>query len=309
MAEGLDGVVAKKSSAGDSCHTLCFTHPPCHSQGAAVVGVRAKDAVILAVEKRAAAKLQVRPPGWQGMGRAWDRQHHVNLARLMRPTHPIRPAQDDRTLHKILRLDNNISLAFAGLAADARVLVNKARIECQSYRLTVEDEPSAEYIARHIGSTQQRYTQRGGVRPFGLSLLLASVGADGRPQLWSTDPSGVYSAWKANAVGRSSKALLELLEKNYVDGCDADAATRLAVTTLLEVVESGAQSIELAVSVARPGKGGWWHCSPRAGWLARAWPFPHHLRHHLGSSLTTCPHCRPRIPLPARCRSCAGVSP
>lgn len=157
-------------------------------------------------------------------------------------------SQDDRTLHKILRLDANISLAFAGLAADARVLVNKARIECQSHRLTVEDEPSVEYIARHIGTTQQRYTQRGGVRPFGLAILIAGVGADGKPQLWSTDPSGVYSAWKANAVGRNSKSLLELLEKNYVEGCDAEGALKLAVSTLLEVVESGAQSIEVAVS-------------------------------------------------------------
>ena len=156
--------------------------------------------------------------------------------------------QDDRTLHKIVRLDNNISLAFAGLNADARVLINKARIECQSHRLTVEDAPTVEYIARHIGTTQQRYTQRGGVRPFGLSLLLAGVGSDGKPQLWGTDPSGVYSAWKANAVGRSSKSLLEMLEKNYVDGCDEAAAIKLAVRALLEVVESGAKSIEVAVS-------------------------------------------------------------
>jgi 20S proteasome subunit alpha 4 len=191
-------------------------------KGAAVVGVRARDAVVLAVEKRAAAKLQ-----------------------------------DDRTLHKILRVDNNISLAFAGLAADARVLVNKARIEAQSHRLTVEDEPTVEYIARHIGTTQQRYTQRGGVRPFGLAILLAGVGADGAPQLWSTDPSGVYSAWKANAVGRSSKALLELLEKNYpAEGCDAEGALRLAVSTLLEVVEAGAQSLEVAVRVCLGGGGG-----------------------------------------------------
>lgn len=183
-------------------------------KGAAAVGVRAKDCVILAVEKRAAAKLQ-----------------------------------DDRTLRKIVRLDSNISLAFAGLNADARVLINKARIECQSYRLTVEDAPSVEYVARHIGATQQKYTQRGGVRPFGLAVLLAGVDADGAPQLWSTDPSGVYTAWKANAVGRSAKPLLELLERNYKDGCSREEAIKLSIRALLEVVESGAKSIELAVMV------------------------------------------------------------
>lgn len=123
----------------------------------------------------------------------------------------------------------------------------QTRVEAQSHRLTVEDAPSTEYIARFIGTTQQKYTQRGGVRPFGLSVLVAGVNPDGKPQLWATDPSGVYSAWKANAVGRSSKSLLELLEKNYVEDCTTEAAIKLAVRALLEVVESGAKSIELAV--------------------------------------------------------------
>lgn len=123
----------------------------------------------------------------------------------------------------------------------------QARIECQSYRLTVEDAPTTEYIARHIGTTQQRYTQRGGVRPFGLSMLIAGVDPDGKPQLWATDPSGVYSAWKANAVGRNAKSLLEMLEKNYKEGCTTEEATRLATKALLEVVESGAKSIEIGI--------------------------------------------------------------
>jgi hypothetical protein len=129
------------------------------------------------------------------------------------------------------------------------VLVNKARIECQSYRLTVEDAPSVEYIARHIGTVQQKYTQRGGVRPFGISTLLGGVGGDGKPQLWSTDPSGTYSAWKAYAVGRNSKSLLELLEKAYVEGCSEEDGLKLAVRALLEVVESGAKSIEVSCRV------------------------------------------------------------
>lgn len=127
-------------------------------------------------------------------------------------------------------------------------------MECQSYRLTVEDAPSVEYIARYMGQIQQKYTQRGGVRPFGIATLTAGVGADGVPQLWSTDPSGIYSAWKANAVGRNSKSVLELLEKNYREGCNEEEALKLAVKALLEVVESGAKSIEIGV-MRRDGKG------------------------------------------------------
>ena len=104
-----------------------------------------------------------------------------------------------------MNLDDHIALACAGLKADARVLVNKARIECQSHRLTVEDPVTVEYITRYIAGLQQKNTQSGGVRPFGLSTLI--IGFDphtGVPSLYKTDPSGTFSAPKANAAGRNS---------------------------------------------------------------------------------------------------------
>lgn len=121
-------------------------------------------------------------------------------------------------------------------------------MEAQSYRLTCEDAPSIEYMARFIAKTQQGYTQRGGVRPFGVSGMMAGFAADGSPQLFLTDPGGTFSSWKANAIGgRNEKAVKEFLEKNWAQGLSQEDSVKLAVKALLEVVDSGSKNMEIAV--------------------------------------------------------------
>ncbi|KAK1250105.1 hypothetical protein MKX08_010108 [Trichoderma sp. CBMAI-0020] len=183
-------------------------------RGTCAVGVKGKDVVVLGCEKRSAMKLQ-----------------------------------DTRiTPSKIQVLDHHVALAFAGLNADARILVDKARLEAQSHRLSVEDPVTIEYITKYVAGVQQRYTQAGGVRPFGISTLV--VGFDNGsqvPRLYQTEPSGIYSAWKANAIGRSSKTVREFLERNYKEDMDRQATIRLAIKSLLEVVQTGAKNIEIAL--------------------------------------------------------------
>ena len=114
---------------------------------------------------------------------------------------------DNRTVRKMVAVDDHICLAFSGLTADARVLVDKARVEAQSYRLTLDEQASVEYITKYIAGVQQKYTQSGGVRPFGIATLIAGFDPLGKAQLYQTDPSGTFSAWKANAIGRNSKTV------------------------------------------------------------------------------------------------------
>ena len=73
------------------------------------------------------------------------------------------------------------------------------------------------------------------------------IGYEGNePKLYVTEPSGAYSLWKANAIGRNSKTLREYLEKNHKDSLNFNESVKLAVETLLEVVESS-KNIEICV--------------------------------------------------------------
>lgn len=188
-------------------------------RGTCAVAVKGANVVIIGCEKRSALKLQ-----------------------------------DTRTTpSKINQLDTHIYLAFAGLNADARILIDKARIEAQSRKLTVEDPASIEYMTKYIAGVQQRYTQSGGVRPFGVSTLVVGFDPnDHEPKLYMSEPSGIYSAWKANAIGRNSKTVRELLEKSYEDGMSKEATIKLTVKSLLEIVQTGAKNIE--IMVLEPGK-------------------------------------------------------
>merc|ERR1712130_312785 len=159
--------------------------------------------------------------------------------------------QKKSSVKKILEIDDHLVCICAGLTADARVLINRARVECQSYRLQNEQAPPPMILARFVSELQQQYTVRGGRRPFGLATLIGGwhphLTDPQNVQLFQTLPSGIYTEWKANAIGRKDKMLNEFLEKHYKANMDKADGIKLAVRCLLEVVEHGAKNIDIGI--------------------------------------------------------------
>ena len=102
----------------------------------------------------------------------------------------------------------------------------------------------------------QEYTQSGGVRPFGVSLLLAGLDADGSPKLYQVDPSGAYFGWKATAIGRNYQSSKAFLEKRYTEDMELEDAVHTALLTLREGFEGEmtAENVEVGVVSKVDGK-------------------------------------------------------
>ncbi|MEM3814587.1 MAG: archaeal proteasome endopeptidase complex subunit alpha [Candidatus Micrarchaeia archaeon] len=117
------------------------------------------------------------------------------------------------SLKKIFIIDEHMAIVASGLIADARRLIDTARIEAQRYRYTYNEPADVEYITREIADMMQAYTQYGGARPFGASLIFAGV--DSEPRVFETEPSGSYTGMKAAVIGAGRNEVSEFFEKEY----------------------------------------------------------------------------------------------
>ena len=160
--------------------------------------------------------------------------------------------QKQETSRKVCLLDDHIMCVYAGVPADARVLIEKAQFECQSHRLTYEDSISVETIAKYIATVQLKYTQCGGVRPFGVSTLICGFDTLGNPHIYETIPSGLLNEWKARGIGRYGHPVQEYLEKYYQKDMPEDEVLRVAIGSLREIADRKAKNIEVAI--IRPGQ-------------------------------------------------------
>uniref|UniRef100_A0A4W3GGE4 Proteasome subunit alpha type-2 n=1 Tax=Callorhinchus milii TaxID=7868 RepID=A0A4W3GGE4_CALMI len=121
---------------------------------------------------------------------------------------------DEQSVHKVEPITKHIGMVYSGMGPDYRVLIRRARKLAQQYYLVYQEPIPTAQLVQRVASVMQEYTQSGGVRPFGVSLLVAGW-EDGHPHLFQSDPSGAYFAWKATAMGKNYVNGKTFLEKRY----------------------------------------------------------------------------------------------
>ena len=123
---------------------------------------------------------------------------------------------EDDSIEKVTLICKNIGMVYSGMGPDARLLVAKARKSAQQYLQVYREYPTTLQLVREVAAVMQEYTQSGGVRPFGVSLLICGYDDETGPLLYQVDPSGSYWAWKASAIGKNMVNAKTFLEKRQV---------------------------------------------------------------------------------------------
>uniref|UniRef100_A0A7S4USR3 Proteasome alpha-type subunits domain-containing protein n=1 Tax=Alexandrium monilatum TaxID=311494 RepID=A0A7S4USR3_9DINO len=188
------------------------------AEGRPALGIRAKNGVVLATEKKVTS-----------------------------------PLVDEASYCKTESLSANVGVVFAGMAPDYRVLLRRGRKTAQQYYSTYRELIPVSQIVREEAAVMQEFTQSGGVRPFGISLMIAGYDDSG-PQLFQVDPSGSYFGWKASAIGKNHVNAKSFLEKRYSGDMELEDAIHIAILTLKEGFEEAITADNIEIGVVGPDR-------------------------------------------------------
>ena len=158
------------------------------------------------------------------------------------------------SLRKIFIVDDHIATTASGLVADARRLIDMARDEVRQYKVMYNEFPYVETIARNVCDVMQLYTQYGGARPFGVSLLIGGI--DDKPRLFEAEPSGALLGYHASAIGSGRKIVEEIFNKSYKETMSIDDLIRLSIKALEKSEDSKLtmSNIEIAYATMKKKK-------------------------------------------------------
>jgi len=170
-------------------------------QGSTAIGIVCSDGVLLVTDKRIIEKLIV-----------------------------------PESVEKIFQIDDHIGSTASGILSDARVLIERAQLRSQQHRVTYDTPIDVLTIVKDICSLKQICTQSAGLRPFGVSLLVAGIDSTG-PVLFETDPTGIFFQFKATVIGEGEADVQEILDKEYKENMTIEDGIKLAVKALLKVLD------------------------------------------------------------------------
>jgi proteasome alpha subunit len=183
-------------------------------QGSTAIGIACKDGVILVTDKRLIDELIV-----------------------------------PEATEKIWQIDEHIAATAAGILSDARVLIDRAQLRAQQHRVTYDGPVDVLTVVKDICDLKQICTQSAGLRPFGVSLLVAGIDEDGSIKLFETDPTGIFFQYKAVVIGEGETEVEEILHKQYKEDMSIEEGLRLAMKALLKALGDNftAERIDIAV--------------------------------------------------------------
>ena len=173
-------------------------------QGSTAIGIVCKDGVLLVADKRVVDTLIV-----------------------------------PEAVEKVYQIDDHIGAAASGILSDARVLIERAQLKAQQHRVTFDSPIDILSIVKDVCDLKQICTQSAGLRPFGVSLLIAGIDEDGTAKLFETDPTGIFFQYKATAIGEGETEVEEMLHKKYKEGMTIDEGLALAVQALKKALGEG----------------------------------------------------------------------
>lgn len=160
---------------------------------------------------------------------------------------------DETSVTKTYVLDDHVGLVYSGMGPDVKVLVKRGRKAAQQYYRTLKSPIPVRVLVRELAAIMQEFTQSGGVRPFGVSLLVAGYDHVG-PHLYQVDPSGSFWAWKASAIGKNASNAKTFLEKRYSEEIELEDAIHTCLMTLKEGFDGQMDETTIEVAVVGADK-------------------------------------------------------
>jgi proteasome alpha subunit len=136
--------------------------------------------------------------------------------------------------NKIYEIDSHIISSVSGIISDARVLIERAQVLAQQHRLTYDSPIEPELVIKEISNIKQQFSQYGGARPFGVSLMIGGINKK-KPELYSSEVTGNYLSYYATAIGENDEKIREKLRTKYNKELTLQKGVKLALEIFQEI--------------------------------------------------------------------------